>query len=389
MVTLLSKLFIKRRGDVKEPSVRRAYGVLCGLLGVFFNVLLFTGKFIAGTLAKSVSITADAFNNLSDAGSSIVTLLGFKIAGQKPDPTHPFGHGRMEYISGLVVAMIIVVMGFELLVSSVKKIITPVPIEFSWLSAAILVASILIKAYMAFYNRNTGRRIDSVAMKAISLDSLTDCIATFTVLGSLLMSRFFNVNIDGWCGAAVSLFILYSGLSAAKDTINPLLGNPPEKEFVSEITSTVLAHPEVIGVHDLIVHDYGPGRMMLSLHAEVSADGEILVLHDVIDNIERELRSKFGCDAVIHMDPVVRDNALSDSLKQRVIALVRDIDPCISIHDFRVVAGPTHTNLIFDVVLPYKFRLSDAEVCKLLHVEIEAMDGGKYFAVITIDKAYA
>ncbi len=388
MVKLLSRLFIKDRDNTADPAVRRAYGVLCGVLGIFLNALLFAGKFTAGTIAKSVSVTADAFNNLSDAGSSIVTLLGFKLAGQKPDPDHPFGHGRMEYVSGLIVAMVIVVMGFELLISSVEKIITPQMPEFSWLSVGILVASIVVKAYMAFYNCSTGKRIDSVAMKATAMDSLTDCIATFAAMASLIVARLFDVNIDGWCGAVVSLFILYSGVNAAKDTISPLLGNPPEAEFVHEIESAVCAHEGILGIHDLIVHDYGPGRRMLSLHAEVSSSGDLLQMHDMIDNIERELRQRFNCDAVIHMDPIACDDELTELLRRRMTEIVTEIDPVIRLHDFRVVAGPTHTNLIFDVMVPFGFRLSDGELCDIIKDKAAEMGDGSYFAVITVDKAY-
>ncbi len=388
MITLLSKIFIKNRKAYHDPAVRRSYGVLCGGFGIFLNILLFAAKFIAGTIASSVSVVADAFNNLSDAGSSIVSLIGFKLSGQKPDPEHPYGHGRLEYISGLIIAMIIILMGFELMLSSVKKIITPEAVEFSWLSIGILIASILVKAYMFFYNRSIAKKIDSVTMKATAQDSLTDCIATFAALAAIIAGRIWNVKIDGWCGALVSLFVLYSGFSAAKDTISPLLGQPPEKELVDDIESTVMAHDQILGIHDLMVHDYGPGRMMMSLHAEVPSDGSVLELHDLIDNIERELKEKFHCEAVVHMDPIETHDQKTDELKRTVGEILYSIDPEIKMHDFRIVTGPTHTNVIFDVVVPFKYKLSDAELKKQLSEGISERCGENYYAVINIDKAY-
>ena len=388
MITLLSRLFIKRCREYSDPEVRRAYGVLCGGVGVVLNVLLFIGKFIAGTAASSVSVTADAFNNLSDAGSSIVTLIGFRLAGQKPDPEHPYGHGRMEYISGLIVAMVIILMGFELLISSIEHIITPEATEFSWLGIGILAASILVKAYMFFYNRSTAKKIASVAMKANSLDSLTDCIATFAALLTMLAGRFLDWRIDGWGGAFVSLFVLYSGFSAMKETISPLLGQPPEKALVDDIERTVTAHDGILGIHDLVVHDYGPGRMMLSLHAEVPAEGDVLELHDLIDNIERELRDKFSCTAVVHMDPVRTNDEVTARLKEKTTEILSSVSPELRLHDFRVVTGPTHTNLIFDVVVPFKLHLSFEQITTAVNEGLEKLEGGKYFAVIDYDREF-
>lgn len=389
MITLLSKIFLKNSNDYHEPSVRRSYGVLCGGVGIFLNILLFAAKFVAGTIASSVSVIADAFNNLSDAGSSIVSLIGFKLSGQKPDPEHPYGHGRLEYISGLIVAMIIILMGFELMISSVKKIITPETVEFSWLSVGILIASILVKAYMFFYNRRIAKKIESVTMKATAQDSLTDCIATFAALAALIAGRIWNVKIDGWCGALVSLFVLYSGFSAAKETISPLLGQPPEKELVEEIEKTVMAHEQIMGIHDLMVHDYGPGRMIMSLHAEVPSDGSVLELHDLIDNIERELKVKFNCEAIVHMDPIETHDQTTAELRNTVGEIISGIDPEINMHDFRIVTGPTHTNVIFDVVVPFKYPIPDADLKKRLTEGIQEKCGGNYYAVINIDKAYA
>ncbi len=388
MVALLSRLFIKDRKNYSDPAVRRKYGVLCGLIGIFLNVLLFIGKFIAGALAASVAVTADAFNNLSDAGSSIVSLIGFKLSGQKPDPEHPYGHGRLEYVSGLIIALIIIVMGFELLLSSGKKILSPELTEFSWVSFGILCASIVVKAYMFLYNRLTAKKISSVAMKATALDSLTDCIATLFALFAMIAGKLWGWKIDGWCGAVVSLFVMYSGVTAAKETISPLLGQPPEKELVEEIEKTVLEHDGVIGIHDLVVHDYGPGRMMMSLHAEVPASGDILEIHDMIDNIEKELGQKFNCQAVVHMDPVKVGDAETNELKLKVEEIIRDIDKDLKMHDFRVVDGATHTNVVFDVVVPYRFKLGDSQIVGIINEKLNEGSEKKYYAVVQIDRSY-
>ena len=356
MITLLSRLLIRPDGR-DAAGLRKAYGMLCGAVGILLNVLLFSGKLLAGSLAGSVAITADAFNNLSDAGSSAITLLGFHLAGQKADAHHPFGHGRIEYLSGLGVAVLILLMGWELLQSSLSKILHPAPVAASPLVIAILCVSVGVKLYMAFYNWRLGRRLDSSAMRATATDSLCDSAATAAVLAATLAGHFTGKMVDGWAGLLVAAFILWSGVKAAKETIDPLLGTPPTREFVSRIRELVMAHSEIIGIHDLIVHDYGPGRVMISLHAEVPASQDVLALHDEIDNVERELREQLGCEAVIHMDPVVTDDGVTEETRRRVADLVRCIDDDITIHDFRMVSGPTHTNVIFDAVVPYDFRL--------------------------------
>ena len=385
VVTLLARLLIKNQED--EVRTRRAFGILSGAVGIFLNVLLFAGKFFAGLLSGSIAITADAFNNLSDAGSSFVTLLGFHLAGQKADAGHPFGHGRIEYLSGLMVSVMILLMGVELGKSSVSKILHPEPVDSSALVVAILCISIAVKLYMFFYNRRLGRKLGSTAMEATALDSLSDSVATSAVLIATLVGHFTDLMIDGWCGLLVAAFILWSGISAAKETLDPLLGAPPTAELVGQIRSLVLAHRTIIGIHDLIVHDYGPGRMMISLHAEVSASGDVLELHDEIDNVENELREKLGCEAVIHMDPIVTDDGVTAETRQRVAALVHCIDDAISIHDFRMVKGPTHTNVIFDAVVPFGFRLSDEEVAKKIRTAVRALDGN-YYAVVKVERSY-
>ena len=386
MISLLARLFLKTEGR-DEAALRKEYGILCGAVGIALNVLLFAGKFFAGTLSGPIAITADAFNNLSDAGSSFVTLLGFQLAGQKPDSDHPFGHGRIEYLSGLAVSMLILLMGFELAKSSLDKILHPAPVDSSWLVIAILCVSIAVKLYMSFYNRSLGKKLNAPAMLATAADSLSDSVATTAVLIATLVGRFSGLMIDGWCGILVAAFILWSGFNAAKDTINPLLGTPPTHEFVDQIKHLVMAHPAIIGIHDLIVHDYGPGRVMISLHAEVSASENVLELHDEIDNVESELREKLGCEAVIHMDPIVTDDGITEETRERVAALVHCIDDAINIHDFRMVAGPSHTNVIFDAVVPYGFRLTDSEVEEKIKTAVRTLDGN-YFAVVKVERSY-
>lgn len=352
MITLLARLFIRDRDKVADAGVRRAYGMLCSLTGIGLNILLFLGKYLAGQLSGSIAMTADAFNNLSDAGSSVITLLGFRMAAKKPDPGHPFGHGRIEYLSGVAVSLIIVVVGVQLGLESIDKIISPEPVDAGLVPMLVLVASICVKGYMFAYNRGIGRKINSPGMSATALDSLSDCIATGVVLISMLLARFADVNIDGWGGAAVAIFIIFSGFKAAKETLSPLLGNPPDPQLVRDITDIVMSHPEVLNVHDLIVHDYGPGRLMISLHAEVPGDGDIYALHDAIDTAEYELQQKLGCSAVIHMDPVSPDGTKTAHMREELAEAAKAIDPRLTIHDFRIVDGPTHTNVIFDAVLP-------------------------------------
>ena len=384
MVTLLAKIFIQEKND--QAKIREEYGVLCGVVGILFNVLLFAGKFLAGTISHSIAITADAVNNLSDAGSSIVTLAGFKLAGTKPDPEHPFGHGRMEYISGLLVSVAILVMGFELIGSSIGKLRSPEPIESSALVFGILIASILVKLYMFFYNHSLSKKIESAAMKATSVDSLSDTVATTLVLIATLISKYTGLLLDGWFGILVGLFILYTGGSTLKETIDLLLGQPPKQEFIDEVKEIVLGHSMVHGVHDLIVHDYGPGRVMISLHAEVDVNGDIQDIHEQIDHIEHELQEKLHCSATIHMDPVVTDDAEVNETRKEVLEIVEKYDKTLSVHDFRMVKGPTHTNVIFDLVVPYGKEYDPERIVKDIKEEIKNEMVGKYYAVIRIDR---
>ena len=386
MISLLARFFCK--SDGKSPAqLRTAYGILCGAVGIGLNLLLFLGKFFAGTLSGSVAITADAFNNLSDAGSSVVTLLGFRIAAKAPDPGHPFGHGRAEYLSGLAVSMLILLMGVELAKESLNKILHPALVEFSWLVIGILAASICVKLYMAMYNRSLGKKLSAPALLAAAADSLGDCMSTSAVLVATLIGHYFQLPVDGWVGVLVALLIFKGGIDAAKDTIDPLLGKPPTPEYVKEIEDLVMAHKEISGIHDLVVHDYGPGRVMISLHAEVPAHGDILEMHDIIDNIEKELAEKLHCQAVIHMDPIVTDDALVGALRQQVAEAVKQVDPGMTIHDFRLVRGTTHTNLIFDAVLPFSSGKTTEQAAQEIRRLVKALDS-TYFAVVTVEHSY-
>lgn len=388
MIKLLASLFIKDRENYTSPAVRQSYGTLCGAVGIGLNILLFLGKWIAGFLSGSIAITADAFNNLSDAGSSIITLIGFQISGQRPDSEHPFGHGRMEYISGFLVSVAILIMGFELVKSSINKLIHPEPVESSPVIIAILAASILVKVYMFYYNRSVGKKIGSAAMNATAMDSLSDTVSTALVLGATLISQFTGLLLDGWFGILVGLFILYTGATTIKETMDLLLGQPPKQEFIDEIREIVTSHKLVYGIHDLIVHDYGPGRVMISLHAEVDADVDIQTIHEQIDHIENELQEKLHCSATIHMDPIVTDDKEVLEMKEKVKALVLETDDTFSMHDFRMVKGPTSTNLIFDVSVPSGCQKTDNEILNNLKEKIRELPGSIYFPVIQIDHEY-
>lgn len=389
MISLLTKIFIKDYQNTSDSKVRQAYGMLCGGVGIALNACLFLLKFIAGALSGSIAITADAFNNLSDAGSSVITLVGFKMAGQKPDNAHPFGHGRIEYISGLLVSVVILLMGAELLKSSLAKILHPEAVEVDLLILSILVISICVKLYMFFYNRSVSRKIDSAAMMATARDSISDCISTLAVLFSMILAFAADIHIDGWCGILVAFFVIWTGIGAMRDTISPLLGQPPEPEFVKKIEDIIMEYKKqgVIGLHDLVVHNYGPGRVMLSVHVEVPATGDILVLHDMIDVIEHRLSHDLNCSAVIHMDPVCENDKLTNQLKGMVAGIIAGMEGDVRFHDFRIVQGPTHTNLIFDVVVPFDYVMADEEIVSYIKNEISKREGN-YFVVIDVDKAY-
>ena len=386
MVSLIAKLFNKDPADAAKQ--RQAIGSACGVSGIGLNLLLFAMKLVAASATGAVSIRADAFNNLSDAGTSLVTLVGFLLARQRPDPEHPFGHGRMEYISGLAVAMAVVLMGFNLLETSLEKISSAQEVVFSLSSVLILAAAIGVKLVMFGYNRRYGRKTNSTALLAAASDSLSDTFASGAVLLATLCQRFWGWRIDGYAGLLVSLFILFTGLKTMRETIAPLLGQAPSPELIEKIRKIVMENPTILGIHDLIVHDYGPGRMMISLHAEVPAEGDLLEMHDAIDNAEHALSQELSCSAIIHMDPVVTSDERTADMRMRVGELVKALDERATFHDFRMVEGPTHTNLIFDVVLPYNAKVTDAEAKQRIAHMVRALEGN-YFAIVEIDREYA
>ena len=387
MTNFLIKHFIPNASDVKSPAVRQRYGVVSGVVGILCNALLCTAKIAAGLLTGAISIVADGINNLSDGGSCVVSLLGFKMAGKPADDKHPFGHGRIEYVAGLIVSFIIVLMGVELAKTSLDKIFHPEEISFSWITPAVLGISILVKLWMCFFNRKMGDKIDSAVLRATAMDSLSDVAATSAVLAGFVIGYWARVNLDGYLGVLVALFILYTGVSTAKGTLDLLLGEAPDPEFVKQIQQEVLSYPEIIGVHDLIVHNYGPGHSVVSLHAEVPCDVDILKIHDTIDNAERDLKKKFDCEVVIHMDPIITDDKETNEIHQKLSSIVRLLDSRVTIHDFRMVKGPTHTNLIFDIVVPHQFRLTDDQVVESLRQAVKALDA-RYEIVVNVDKAY-
>ena len=387
MTDFLVRHFVRDYQQVQDPAVRERYGVLSGGVGIFLNLLLSLGKFFAGVVTGSIAVTADAFNNLSDAGSSVVTLVGFKLAGQKADDGHPFGHGRIEYLAGLLVSLLILMVGVELGKTSIEKIVQPEEVAFSILSVGILVCSILIKLWMSLFNRKLGKRIHSAAMQATATDSLSDVVATSAVLAGTLIGHFAHVSIDGWIGVVVAVFILRAGWGAAKDTLNPLLGTAPDPELVKAIQQLVLSHEQVVGMHDLVIHDYGPGRRMCSFHAEVPEGDDIMEAHDAIDHIEREIQEKFGIETTAHMDPIATGDSEVARLRDQMRDLVREIDPDMSIHDFRLTRGPRHSNLIFDVVVPHRCRLSDEEIRRRITEAAEQVVPGCY-VVLQLDRSY-
>ena len=388
MTKLLIKLFIKNSDDLSNNDVRAQYGNMSGAVGIFLNLCLFAAKLIAGVFSSSVSVVADAFNNLSDAGSSVVTFLGFKLASRPADKEHPFGHGRYEYVAGLGISVVILLVGIEFIKSSVEKILNPEQaMQITLASACILIASVIIKLWMFFFNRYIAKRINSSALKATSLDSLTDCAATTIVLAGLAVSHFTGVRIDGWLGLAVALFIIFTGISTFRESLSPLLGRSPDVEFVESIKETVLSDEMIVGIHDLIVHDYGPGRVIISLHAEVPCDQDILKAHDAIDLVEKTLERKYNCLATIHMDPIASNDSYTNGLKMEIMEKITEIDETLSIHDFRVVKGDTHTNVLFDLVVPYKFRLDNNQTKELVKEKIREIDP-KLIPVMHIEKNF-
>lgn len=387
MTKLLVRLFIKNSENYSDKKVRTAYGVLSSITGIVLNLILAGAKYAAGVISGSISITADAINNLSDAGSSIVSFFGVKISAKPPDKDHPYGHGRVEYISAFIVSFFVLFMGVELLKDSVGKIINPEPVKFSFLSLAILIISILCKLWLGIFNKNLGKKINSAPMMAVMKDSFSDCLATGVAAVSIIVSAFSNINIDGYLGVVVAVFIFIAGFDILRETLGDILGRPPEAEFVEEITEKIMSYPHVCGVHDMIIHDYGPSCRFASVHAEVPSDEDIMELHDIIDGIERDIYNEYGMLTSIHMDPVVINDERINELRKITQDAVARIDEQLSIHDFRVVEGPSHTNLIFDVLLPSDMKCSNREICQKIEDELSKIDE-RFFCVITVDHAF-
>lgn len=381
------RLFIRDHKSTGDMRVRESYGKLAGIVGIVANLVLFAGKITSGILLGSISVTADAVNNLSDSGSSLVTLFGFKISGKPADAKHPYGHARMENISGLVVSFIIMVLGIQLVQGSIRKIIVPEEMGFGLVPVLILIVSILVKLWLSVFYRETGRMIDSTALAAATADSLGDVLATASALASVLIYRFTGFNPDGYIGTAVSLFILISGVRIALDTVNHLLGMAPSKELVEKCYRKILSYEGIIGLHDLTVHSYGVGKYFASVHCEVPVEQDMMLSHDIIDNIERDFLKDEGIHLVIHLDPVVTNDERTNALKEKVEGLIRAVSPAITMHDFRVVWGKSHSNLIFDIVVPYGLPQSDDELAEIISGEISKLDP-TYRTVITVDHSY-
>lgn len=382
---ILSK-FIKNYDDTQNPEVRTACGNFSGVLGIILNMILFGAKLLSGILTASISVTADAFNNLSDAGSSVVTFLGFKLASRPADEEHPYGHGRYEYVAGLGISCAIVLVGAELLKSSVEKIFKPEETTaITLLSVCILLGSICVKLFMFFFNRAMSKRISSSTLKATAMDSLTDCIATSVVLIGLGISAATGVNIDGWLGCAVASFILYTGISTFKESLSPLLGNTPDPRFIDEIRETVLSTELITGIHDLLVHDYGPGRCIISFHAEIPYDVDIMHAHDVIDRLERKIQEKYHCLVTIHMDPIAVSDEYTIELKEKIVESLADIDASLSLHDFRIVKSEEQQRVLFDLVVPPECKMKETDALNAVKAKIAQIDE-KLELLIHIDK---
>ena len=359
MSELLLKLFVPK-GDADDPKVRGACGRLSGITGIILNLVLVAGKLAAGLISASVAIIGDALNNLSDAASSVITLVGFRLAGKKPDKEHPFGHGRIEYVTGLIISVVIIFMALELGRSSIEKIIAPEQTQFSWLTAGILIAAIAVKLWMFYFNRKVAKRIDSQSIRATATDSLSDTVATAVVLAATICGQYTDFPVDGVAGLAVALFILKAGISALKETQAPLLGRPMSRELAQKIDNLAMEHPDILGVHDLVYHDYGPGKAIVSFHVEVPADSDLVTIHSMIDHIEREIGEKFGIEAVIHMDPVCSDCQCGE-MRELALSAAQSIHPSATIHDLQVESSAAGREVFFDIIIPFGLDISDDE----------------------------
>lgn len=387
MTNFIIKKFIKNYESVNDPKVRESYGVTASIIGIIANIILSAGKILTGTIFNSISVMADGVNNLSDGASSIITLIGFKISGKPADKDHPFGHARMEYLTGLILGIAVLLVGVELIKSSFNKIMNPSETTFSIAMIIVLILSILIKLWLSLFFNKLGDKISSAPLKASSTDSRNDVISTAVVLLSILISKTTGYEVDGYVGLLVALFILYSGYEILKDILNPILGEMPDEEFVESIENKILAYDGILNIHDLVVHNYGPNRYFATVHAEVDAKEDILKSHDLIDNIERDFARNLNINLVIHLDPIITDNKEINALKSMTDKIIKSIDERLTMHDFRVVKGDTHTNLIFDVVVPVDYEIKSSELVELIEKEIKK-ENETYFAVVTVDKNY-
>lgn len=383
MINFKLKKFIKKEG-ISPAAARTRAGMFGGAVGILANILLFALKAIAGLISGSIAVIADAVNNLSDAASSVITFVSFRLSTKAADEDHPYGHGRIEYISGLIMSFIILMLGLSLVKSSVDRLLNPEPSEFKIVTVLVLTLSILIKLWLSLFFRRLGKDYNSTALKAAATDSLSDTVSTAAVLASTLVFKFTGLQIDGYAGLAVSIFIVVSGIKLVKETIDPLLGTPPERELTDSIIKKAQSYPGVIGIHDLVIHNYGPGRLFASMHVEVPADTNILISHDMVDNIERDFKTQMGLQMVIHMDPVVTNDPVLSELKQKTAALIAGIDSRLTIHDFRMVEGATHTNLLFDITLPAGFKMKHSELRQKADQLVKTINPS-YYAVVTLD----
>lgn len=387
MVDFFIKRFIRNSAEVENPTVRKAYGTLSSVVGITCNIILFCIKYFAGILSGSIAILSDAFNNLSDCASCIVTFFGYKMAAKPADKGHPFGHGRVEYLTSLVIAILIVLMGVELLRDSVQKLLSPESVTFHWLALCILLFSIAVKLWMAFFNRNLGKRIGSSVMIATAKDSYSDVLATTATLIVLMVSLFTDIPLDGWMGILVSLFILKTAYDIIRDTVDDLLGKPADVELVQQICKLIRANEEILGIHDLVIHNYGPGKMIGSCHVEVSSRSDFVAIHDKIDRIEHEIQEQLHISITIHMDPIELDNVQVNACRDMLLQVLHQLDPNLHMHDFRMVSGETHTNLIFDLVVPFDCVYKDDMLKEMIDAALETQPV-QYYTVITFDREY-
>ena len=387
MTDFIIKKFIKDYENVNEQRVRESYGITASITGIILNTLLSIGKILTGIIFNSISVTADGVNNLSDGASSVITLIGFKISSKPADKDHPFGHARMEYLTGLILGIAVILVGVELIKSSFDKIMNPTKTIFSIEMIVVLIVSVLIKLWISLFYKKLGDKISSATLKASSTDSRNDVISTIVVILSLLVSNATGYEVDGYVGILVALFILYSGYDILRDILNPLLGEMPDKEFIESIENKILSYDGIVNIHDLVVHNYGPNRYFASVHAEVDAKEDIMKSHDLIDNIERDFARELDISLVIHLDPIITDDEEINELRSMTDKIVKSIDERLTMHDFRVVKGETHTNLIFDVVVPVDYDIKSSKLVSMIEKEIRNKDE-TYFAVITIDKNY-